>query len=196
MGAGFSIAMRDLEIRGAGNLLGTQQSGHIAMVGYELYCQLLETAVGALKQAPPPETIDVEIDLPGASYLPDDYVPDIRLKVDFYRRLARISDTAELETYQEELVDRFGSPPPPVMRLVQLGELRIAAARWQITAIRHEDRFLRFSCADSGQLRRLAKTTSTDFRVVDAGSAYVPLGKGVADSAALFDLARSVLPQG
>ncbi len=196
MGAGFSIAMRDLEIRGAGNLLGTQQSGHIAMVGYELYCQLLETAVGALKQAPPPETIDVEIDLPGASYLPDDYVPDIRLKIDFYRRLARISDTAELETYQEELVDRFGSPPPPVMRLLQLAELRIAAARWQITVIRHEDRFLRFSCADSSQLRRLAKTTSTDFRVVDAGSAYVPLGKGVADSAALFDLARSVLPQG
>jgi len=196
MGAGFSIAMRDLEIRGAGNLLGTQQSGHIAMVGYELYCQLLETAVGALKQAPPPETIDVEIDLPGASYLPDDYVPDIRLKIDFYRRLARISDTAELETYQEELVDRFGSPPPPVMRLVQLAELRIAAARWQITAIRHEDRFLRFSCADSGQLRRLAKTTLADFRIVDAGSAYVPLKKEVTDSVALFDLAKSVLPQG
>ena len=196
MGAGFSIAMRDLEIRGAGNLLGTQQSGHIAMVGYELYCQLLETAVRDLKQAPPPETIDVEIDLPGTSYLPDDYVPDIRLKIDFYRRLARISDPAQLQTYREELVDRFGPPPPPVARLLQLAELRIAAARWQITAIRSEDRFLRFSFADPTRMRRLAETTSAQFRVVDDGSAYVPLGKGVVDSSALFDLARSVLPQG
>ena len=92
MGAGFAIAMRDLEIRGAGNLLGTQQSGHIAAVGYELYCQLLENAVRQLKQMPPKLSIDVDIALPGEAYLPADYVPDMRLKIDLYRRLSRITN--------------------------------------------------------------------------------------------------------
>src|ERR1700735_628165 len=73
MGAGFAIAMRDLEIRGAGNILGTQQSGHIAVVGYELYCELLEQAVRRLKKLPPKESVDVEVDLPGEAYLPRTY---------------------------------------------------------------------------------------------------------------------------
>ena len=91
MGAGFALAMRDLEIRGAGNILGTQQSGHIAMVGYELYCALLEQAVRDLKKLPPRDTIDVNIDLPGEAYLPRGYVPDMRTKIDLYRRLARLT---------------------------------------------------------------------------------------------------------
>ncbi len=91
MGAGFAIAMRDLEIRGAGNILGTQQSGHIATVGYELYCELLEQAVRRLKKLPPKETIDVHIDLPGEAYIPRSYVPDMRMKIDLYRRLTRVT---------------------------------------------------------------------------------------------------------
>src|SRR3989304_563925 len=90
MGAGFALAMRDPERRGAGNILGTQQSGHIAMVGYELYCALLEKAVRALKKMPPRESIDVNIDLPGEAYLPRGYVPDMRAKIDLYRRLGRV----------------------------------------------------------------------------------------------------------
>ena len=86
MGAGFAIAMRDLEIRGAGNLLGTEQSGHIAAIGYEMYCELLESAVRKLQRLPPKLTIDVTIDLPGEAYLPQQYVPDMRLKIDLYRR--------------------------------------------------------------------------------------------------------------
>ena len=97
MGAGFAIAMRDLEIRGAGNILGTQQSGHIAAVGYELYCELLEKAVRQLKQLPPKPTVDVNIDLPGEAYLPRRYVPDMRLKIDLYRRLARVGTQEELD---------------------------------------------------------------------------------------------------
>ena len=87
MGSGFAIAMRDLEIRGAGNILGTEQSGHIATVGYELYCELLEQAVRQLKKLPPKEFVDVTLDLPGEAYLPRTYVPDMRLKIDLYRRL-------------------------------------------------------------------------------------------------------------
>ena len=196
MGAGFAIAMRDLEIRGAGNLLGTQQSGHIAMVGYELYCQLLEAAVRSLKQAPPAETIDVEIDLPGAAYLPDDYVPDMRLKIDFYRRLARVASLDQLSLYREELVDRFGAPPAAATRLLQLSALRIDAACWAITAIRGEDQFLRFSFADPSRMHRLAQITQVRFRIVDDVSAYVPVAQGVGDPDAMLELARSVLPQG
>ena len=81
--------MRDLEIRGAGNLLGTEQSGHIATVGYELYCQLLEAAVRNLRRMPAPVSIDVDIDLPIEAYLPDEFVTDSRQKVDVYRRLSR-----------------------------------------------------------------------------------------------------------
>ncbi len=92
MGAGFAIAMRDLEIRGAGNILGTQQSGHIATVGYELYCELLEQAVRKLKQLPPKVTLDVNIDLPGRGlHSRARYVPDMRLKIDLYRRVARLA---------------------------------------------------------------------------------------------------------
>ncbi|MBC7078568.1 MAG: DEAD/DEAH box helicase, partial [Synergistales bacterium] len=78
LGAGFALAMRDLEIRGAGNILGTEQSGHIAAVGYELYCELLEQAVRRLKKLPPATSIDVDVDLPCQAYLPDSYIPDIR----------------------------------------------------------------------------------------------------------------------
>ncbi len=91
MGAGFAIAMRDLEIRGAGNILGTQQSGHIATIGYELYCELLEQAVRKLKQLPPRQSIDIRIDLPGETFIPRNYVPDMRMKIDLYRRLTRVT---------------------------------------------------------------------------------------------------------
>ncbi len=98
MGAGFAIAMRDLELRGAGNILGTQQSGHIAVVGYELYCELLEQAIRKLKQMPPKLEIEVAVDLPCEAYIPRSYVPDMRLKIDLYRRMARL---ATMEEWQD-----------------------------------------------------------------------------------------------
>src|SRR5207237_10675260 len=87
LGAGFKIAMRDLEIRGAGNILGTQQSGHIAAVGYELYCQLLENAVRHLKNQPARTPLEVNLDLPWPAFLPRDYVPGQKQKIEVYRRL-------------------------------------------------------------------------------------------------------------
>ena len=111
MGAGFAISMRDLEIRGAGNLLGTQQSGHIATIGYELYCQLLEKAVRALKHMPAKLSIHVEVDLPIAAYLPDNYVGDRRQKIDLYRRLTRLERFDQIDEIRTELRDRFGKLP-------------------------------------------------------------------------------------
>ena len=138
----------------AGNILGTQQSGHIATIGYELYCELLEQAVRRLKKMPPRETIDVRVDLPGEAFLPRTYVPDMRMKIDLYRRLTRVIDRSERKDIQAEMVDRFGPLPPPVQRLAAFAELRIAAARWSIESIVREEGFIAMPFADLAKSRR------------------------------------------
>ena len=138
LGAGFKIAMRDLEIRGAGNILGTQQSGHIAAVGYELYCQLLENAVRSLKNQPLRTPLEVTIDLPWPAYLPRDYVPGQKLRIEVYRRLARVRRLERLEDFRQELRDRFGPLPEPAEWLLRLAELRLLAAHWQVATIHLE----------------------------------------------------------
>ena len=193
MGAGFAISMRDLEIRGAGNLLGTQQSGHIATVGYELYCQLLENAVRALQNATPRLKLDVDINLPGDAYLPDDYIPDIRLKIDLYRRLTRINAYNELDDLRAELVDRFGPPPRPVERLMELIELKMDAALWFISAIFREDKFIVFQYRDRSRIEQLARQHKNKLRIVDDKSAYLPLPSLTIDADPLFALVKSVL---
>jgi transcription-repair coupling factor (superfamily II helicase) len=175
LGAGFALAMRDLEIRGAGNILGTQQSGHIALVGYELYCDLLEQAVRRLKQLPPRTSLEVDIDLPGEAYLPRSYVPGMREKTDLYRRLARVSSHAELGDFAEELSDRFGPLPPVAAELIALTELRILAQRWLIRSIRLEDRYLVLGYSSPGLIRQLVARSKGQLRVADAQSAYLPL---------------------
>jgi transcription-repair coupling factor (superfamily II helicase) len=196
MGAGFAIAMRDLEIRGAGNLLGTQQSGHIATVGYELYCQLLENAIRALQNAPPQLKLDVDINLPGDAFLPDDYIPDIRLKIDLYRRLTRINAYQEIEDLRGELVDRFGPPPRPAQRLLELIELKMDAALWFIGAIYREDKFVVFQYRDRGRIQQLARQLKGQLRIVDDKSAYLPLPSLDMDPDQLFALVKSVLRPG
>jgi len=193
MGAGFAIAMRDLEIRGAGNILGTEQSGHLALVGYELYCSLLEQAVRQLKRLPPKTSIEVDLDLPGEAYLPRCCVPDMRLKIDLYRRLARVCDDAELADFRAELVDRFGSPPSVVQRQLMLAELRIAAHRWQIKSIHMEDHYVVFVYTSRRRIRQLASLAGGRLRVVDEQSAYLPLDKAVTAPEAIFDQIKSLL---
>ncbi len=193
MGAGFAIAMRDLEIRGAGNLLGTQQSGHIAAVGYELYCQLLESAVLSLKKMPPRLSIDVDIALPGEAYLPSDYVPDMRLKIDLYRKMSRVTSTDELAELRSELLDRFGALPEPVQRLLAREQLKIEAAIWQISEIYQEDRYLVFRYTNRSRIEQLAKLSGGKLRVVDDSSAYLPVSKEVTDPDSIQETAKSVL---
>ena len=193
LGAGFAVAMRDLEIRGAGNILGTQQSGHISLVGYELYCDLLEQAVATLKQQPPKTTIDVDVDLPCEAYFPRKYVPDMRSKIDLYRRLGRVSNRAELDDFRVELIDRFGTPPPVAERLITLARLRIAAHRWRVHSVRIEDRYVVFSFASEPLVRQLAANSGGRLRVVDARSAYLPLGEGVTKSEDILAEAESLL---
>ncbi len=193
MGAGFAIAMRDLEIRGAGNILGTEQSGHIAVVGYEMYCSLLEQTVRQLKRLPPKETIEVDVDLPAEAYIPRTYVSDMRMKIDLYRRLARVASEEELADFRAELHDRFGPPPEVVERLMALAELRIAAHRCRIDSIHMEDHYVVFGYASPREIRRLADNSGGRLRVVDGRSAYLPIGKEVTGSAAILEEIKSLL---
>ncbi|MEM6470554.1 MAG: transcription-repair coupling factor [Planctomycetota bacterium] len=175
MGAGFAISMRDLEIRGAGNLLGSQQSGHIAAVGYEMYCQLLEEAVRQIQKLPPALSADVDIDLPVEAYLAPEYVPDLRHKIDLYRRIAKLESGDQIVELRAELVDRFGKPPEAADRMLQLAELRLDAAAWQIASITSDARFLVFHYGERKQIEMLAKRSQFPVRIVDQHRAYVPL---------------------
>jgi transcription-repair coupling factor (superfamily II helicase) len=175
LGAGFGIAMRDLEIRGAGNLLGTQQSGHIATVGYELYCQLLEGAVRQLTRQPPKLNIDVEINLPVEAFLPSEYIPEMRHKIDVYRRLSRLHDVHAIADIRQELNDRFGTPPALVERLLDVAELRMDAALWSIRYVGIEDSYLSFVFTDSRRIEQLARKHNGKLRITDSQHAYWPL---------------------
>ncbi len=138
LGAGFKIAMRDLEIRGAGNILGTEQSGHITTVGYELYCQLLENAVRRLQGLPQRESPHVHVDLPLEAYLPNSFVPPGRQKIDVYRKISATQTQDELREVTGELRDRFGPIPDVAANLLRLRELQILAFHWGIDALRLE----------------------------------------------------------
>ena len=193
MGAGFAIAMRDLEIRGAGNILGTEQSGHIAVVGYELYCQLLDETVRRMKSLPPRTIVEVDIDLPGEAYVPRAYVADMRMKIDLYRRLGRVATHVELADLRTELIDRFGPPPPPVEYLLSLAELRIAAHAWQIHSIHIEDQYAVLHYPPGAPVPELAARSRGRLRVVDAISAYLPLSQDVTSPDGILSQIKSLL---
>ena len=193
IGAGFAISMRDLEIRGAGNILGTQQSGHIATVGYELYCQLVEGAVRKLKRQPPRRTLDVDIDLPGEAYFPRHYVSDMRAKLDIYRRLGRVESYDDVEEIENELVDRFGALPPPAARMLALARLRLDVSFWAIHTVGIEGQGVRFGFGDRQRIDTLERESRRKVRVVDEVSAYLSIGKGVSNPDYVLKMIKSVL---
>ncbi len=129
LGSGLKVAMRDLEIRGAGNLLGPEQSGYINAVGFELYTRLLEEAVCRLKgeeiKAAPTEEEEVRVEFDGPALLPSGYIDDGDLRYEFYLRLARAGSTGEIDRLTEELTDRFGTPPDPARNLIELAKLKL-----------------------------------------------------------------------
>jgi len=144
LGAGFQIALSDLEIRGAGNILGGEQSGHMAAVGFDLYTRLLAEAVEERKatwegRAPTLAPAGATVDLPVDAHLPDAYVPDEAAKLELYRRLARARTPGDLAAFRQEVADRFGPMPPAVIRLVEVAELRLAAEAAGITSLAREE---------------------------------------------------------
>ncbi len=134
LGAGFKIAMRDLEIRGAGNLLGAEQSGHIAAVGYEMYCQLLDLEARRLKESGYEQPVRTHIELPIAARLPSQYIPSDKHRMESYRRLSRANTLEQVESVLSDMTDAFGEPPEPARALLDLAELRVACGA---LAVRH-----------------------------------------------------------
>ena len=176
LGAGFKIALRDLEIRGAGNILGPEQSGHIESVGYELYCSLLESAVRSATRQPEKPRYDCSVELSWRAYLPRDYVPGPKLKVELYRRLGRVRSVERLADFRQELLDRFGPLPVPAENLLAEAELRVLAERWSLTRIHVEDEYAVLTYRNARRIEKLARLRPGLIRVVDEKTAYVPLG--------------------
>lgn len=216
LGAGFKIAMRDLEIRGAGNILGTQQSGHIAAVGYELYCQLLENTVRKLKNMPLRTPLEVTVDLPWPAFLPREYVPGQKQRIEVYRRLARIRKHDRLDDFRQELRDRYGAWPESVEWLLRLAELRLLASRWQVASVHLEGKGLQETTDSRGtkqltlnpfagpidvvlnyrnqrKLERLVKRLGPRLRIVDAQSAYFRLEPKEVEAPELFETIKQLL---
>src|SRR3954465_4058608 len=151
LGAGFKIAMRDLEIRGAGNILGPEQSGHIATVGYEMYCQLLEEATRQIKNQPKPNRPEAHVDLGISAYLPKTWIPGARQRMDLYRRLTRLTDIDELNLLEQDARDAFGEPPRPVILLLALTELRLLAGLFGIESVIKKDPDVVLTVRDAGR---------------------------------------------
>ena len=194
LGAGFKISMRDLEIRGAGNILGTEQSGHISTVGYELYCQLLENSVRRLKELPERENPHVNLDLPVTAYLPGSYIPPGRHKIEVYRKLSAVSTLVELEEVAGELRDRFGPLPMEALQFLALKELELLAFRWRIDNVRlEEERFAVLSYTDPQLIHDLAGRHGRELRIVDRRNAYLVLPQPGIRGAELVDFLKSVL---
>jgi transcription-repair coupling factor (superfamily II helicase) len=157
LGAGMYVAMKDLEIRGAGNLLGGEQSGHIEGVGFDLYVRMVGEAVAQFKgERPEEEQPDVKIDLPVDAHLPYDYIGVERLRLEMYRKLAEVRDATTLDEVVVEMTDRYGKPPAEVENLIAVARFRLLARAYGLTDVSLQGRHIRFSpmaLPDSKQLR-------------------------------------------
>jgi len=152
LGAGFQIASHDLEIRGAGNLLGKDQSGQIEAIGFELYSELLDEAVRQLRGEPPREDIDPDVQLPVPALIPDPYMPDVHQRLWFYKRLATAASDAELDEIRAEIVDRCGDPPEEVDALCELMAVKVRLRALSIRALESGPGRLVFTLGEAAAL--------------------------------------------
>jgi transcription-repair coupling factor (superfamily II helicase) len=194
LGSGFKIAMRDLEIRGAGNILGNEQSGHIAAVGYEMYCQLLENAVRQLKNQPPRVAVEVNVDLPWPAFLPRDYVPGQKLRIEVYRRLARLREVERLDDFRQELRDRYGPPPEPVEWLLRTTEIRLHCVRWNIASVHRDGKDLIFSYKNTDKAQHVTKLSAGRMKLIDEKHIYLRLRPEDDPPEAMYPLLKAMLP--
>ncbi|HPD15356.1 MAG TPA: transcription-repair coupling factor [Planctomycetota bacterium] len=182
LGAGFRIAMRDLEIRGSGNILGVEQSGHIAAIGYDLYCKLLEASVKELRHEPVVERVEVDVDIDLNAYLPIEYIPDDAQRMQIYRKLAHAATLEELAAVGDEMADRYGACPEPVRKLLARHELRIYLEPFKITSVARRKGYLLVRYLDRAKLaERFASLGNRQVRVLDDTTAHVILPVGLTE---------------
>ena len=172
LGAGFKIAMRDLEIRGAGNLLGSQQSGHIAAVGYEMYCQLLEQAAHRLRQQSSVEPPRTHLALPVSGRLPKRYIRSEKYRIEAYRRICGAATIAEHKCVVKDLTDAYGDPPRPARVLLDLAQIRIAAAEQGVSLIKVDGPDVIFHGRSPNQIASLFRNAPGRTSVIDQNVVY------------------------
>ncbi|MCU1451647.1 MAG: transcription-repair coupling factor [Acidimicrobiales bacterium] len=197
LGSGFKIAMRDLEIRGAGNLLGENQSGHIAAVGYDLYVSMVSEAVSELKGEEPRLPAEIKLDLAVDANLPPDYVAKEELRLEAYRRLAAVTTQAEVDDIRDEWTDRYGPVPTAAEALLAVARLRAECVRTGVREVA--------VARGTARLHPLALLTSKRIRLQrlyrdavykeDLGQLVLPLPRGTDPASALVDLLRELVPE-
>ncbi len=195
LGAGFRIALRDLEIRGAGNILGAEQSGHIQTVGYQMYCELLADAVRKLKQEPIEPIPSAVIDLGFATYIPKNYIPVDRNRMEVYRKIAVAKSSDELKQIESDLADVYGPVPDEVKLVLELAGLRISASKLDIKSIVISGHSLVFSFAKEAkvQAESLFAKVSGKVRVADPKTIYLRLPDSYFEGRTLINVLRKVL---
>jgi transcription-repair coupling factor (superfamily II helicase) len=184
LGSGLAIAMRDLEIRGAGNVVGAEQSGHVASVGFDMYSQLLKEEIADLNGQKVEKEVDIRLELPVDAHLPHDYVEDATQRLELYKRISAVRSAGALKDVRAELVDRFGAPPEPAERLLTLAAVKAAVRRWGITEVVVTSREqLRVSPVDllDSQLVRLERRFPGSKLKRDQGVLFVPLPRPAPD---------------
>jgi len=196
LGSGFKIAMRDLEIRGAGNLLGQAQSGHIAAVGYDLYCQMVTEAVSEMKGEERKEPSEVKLDVPTNAHLPATYVPKEALRLEAYRRLAAIETDADVEDIRNEWIDRYGPLPESAEALLVIGQLRAECHRLGLRDISISSNQARLApiflkTSEELRLRRLARDAIVKD---DTKHLVIPIKRGMDPATFLVGFLRELIP--
>ncbi|MDT8302041.1 MAG: transcription-repair coupling factor [Sedimentisphaerales bacterium] len=197
LGAGFRIALRDLEIRGAGNILGSEQSGHIQIVGYQMYCELLTEAVRKLKDEQVEPIPTAVIDLGFATYIPKNYIPVNRHRMDAYRKIAVAKGNEDLEQIKGELTDVYGPMPDEVKLLLDLAELRIRASRCDIKSIVASGEDLIFSFAKDSEApsKSFFSKVSGKVRISDTRTVYLRLSKNYFEPRTLISVLRKIFAE-
>ena len=193
LGAGFRIAMRDMEIRGVGNVLGREQSGHIAAVGYELYCQLLGDAVASFKGRQTAQIPEAHIELGASSYIPDRYIESPAHRLDIYKRLSTAVTPEDVSGIEEEMADRFGPLPPEAEEFVLLARLRILAYQAGIRMLLAHKGRLVVQAGDIASAAALFQGPRRKARVIDERTAYVFFEGGMPATQELVRLVTTVL---
>ncbi len=195
LGAGFRIALRDLEIRGAGNILGAEQSGHIQMVGYQMYCSLLTQAVKKLKGQPVKEIASAMIDLGYPSYIPKNYIPLDRARMEVYRKIAVARTNEQLKELAAELDDVYGEVPEEVKVLLEMAELRVAASKHVIKSIVVSGNNLVFSFKKDAKVEKAKLFADTKGKVdeVKPGVVYLRLSSSYFEQTTLMMVLRNIL---
>jgi len=195
LGAGFRIALRDLEIRGAGNILGPEQSGHIQTVGYQMYCELLADVVHKLKDESIEPIPTAVVDLGFATYIPKNYIPTDRYRMDMYRKIAVARGGEDLKQIANELADVYGPVPDEVKLLLELAELRIAASKRDIKSIVTSGRDVIFSFTKEAptQAESLFADTKGKIRIPDPKTVYLRLAASYFEPGTLKNILRKIL---